>query len=294
MKCRPRGQSRRRRTRAATHVPIEGIESVAILRLIAPVVVALARLATPLPSPAQEVTADAPAAAVPFGVGERLDYEVSLGIFHVGTGSFFVNGIETVRGHTTYRLEMKLRGGKLGMRVDDDMTSWMDVSSLISRRFQQDQHEVRYNRQRTLEFFPEDKRYFQPDKNEHGDIATDQPLDDISFLYYVRTLPLDVGKEYTLNRYFDPKGNPVRIRVTRRDTIQVPAGKFATIVVQPEIQTKGLFGKGGKAEVYFTDDDRRLVVQVRSSVPVVGHLNMYLAKYTPGQKYTNTLAAPGR
>lgn len=264
-----------------------------ILRLIAPIVLALAtHVGTPVRAPAQEGGAAAPA-VVPFGVGEGLEYTVRLGFFgKVGNGSFRVGGIDTVRGHPTYRLEMKLRGGKLLMRVDDNMTSWMDVSSLISRRFQQDQTEVNYKRKRTLEFFPEEKRYFQPDKNEHGDIATDQPLDDISFLYYVRTLPLEVGQEYTLNRYFDPKGNPVRIRVLRRDTIKVPAGTFHTIVVQPTIQTKGLFGQGGRAEVYFTDDDRRLVVQVTSHVPVVGSLNMYLLRYTPGQKYTTTLASP--
>ena len=265
-----------------------------ILRLITPLLVALAgHTATPARAPAQELDGERPA-MVPFGVGERLEYSVSLGKIHVGNGSFIVSAIEPIRGHDTYRLEMKLHGGAGFVKVDDNMTSWMDVNSLISRRFQQDQKEFRYKRRRTLEFFPEEKRYFQPDKSENGTIATDKPLDDISFLYYVRTLPLEVGKEYSLNRYFNEEGNPVRIRVVRRDTVTVPAGTFATIVVQPTIQTKGLFGKDGKAEVYFSDDERRLVVQVRSSVSVIGNLNMYLARYTAGEKYTTTLAAPGR
>lgn len=221
--------------------------------------------------------------AVPFGVGERLEYDVSLGVVHVGNGYFRVTRLDTVRGRATYRLEMHLHGGAGFVKVDDNMTSWLDVATLVSRRFEQDQKEFRYKRQRTLEFFPEDKTYFQPEKNERGVIATDQPLDDISFLYYARTLPLEVGHTYTLHRYFDPKGNPVTIQVVRRDTVKVPAGTFATIVVRPVIQTKGLFGKGGRAEVYFTDDDRRLVVQVRSSVPVVGNLNMYLKSFAPGQ-----------
>ena len=44
------------------------------------------------------------------------------------------------------------------------------------------------------------------------------------------------------------------------ETITVPAGTFRTIVVQPVIQTRGLFSEGGRAEVYFTDDDRRLLI----------------------------------
>ena len=237
-------------------------------------------------APAQSEADVTTPAAVPVGPGERLEYDVSLGAVHVGNGSFRVAGIDTVRGHATYRLEMRLHGGITFVKVDDDMASWLDVVSLVSRRFQQDQKEFRYKRRRTLEFFPEEKRYFQPDKNEHGSIATDKPLDDISFVYYARTLPLEVGQVYTLDRYFDPAGNPVTIKVLRRDTVTVPAGTFATIVVQPVIQTKGLFGQGGRDEIYFTDDDRRLVVQVRSRVPVVGNLNMYLKSWTPGERLT--------
>ncbi len=236
--------------------------------------------------------AEAPVAEVPFGPGERLDYQVSLGIVHVGNGFFQVMGVDTVRGHPTYRLEMQLHGGTMFVKVDDRMTSWLDVRSLVSRRFEQDQKEFRYKRQRTLDFFPEEKRFVEAGKPDGGTIPTDDPLDDISFLYYARTLPLEVGKTYTLRRYFDDAGNPVVLRVLRRDTVKVPAGTFATIVVQPIIQTKGLFGKGGQAEVYFTDDERRLVVQVRSSVPVIGHLNMYLRSYTPGEKLGAMVAAP--
>jgi len=240
----------------------------------------------PVRAPAQSGIESARPAAVPFGPGERLEFDVSLGVMHVGTGSFRVTGIDTVRGHATYRLEMRLHGGAGFVKVDDNMTSWLDVVTLVSHRFEQDNKEFRYTRRRTLEFYPEQKAYFQPEKNEHGTIATDQPLDDISFLYYARTLPLEVGQTYTLHRYFDADGNPVTLKVLRRDTVTVPAGRFATIVVQPVIQTKGLFGKGGQAEVYFTDDDRRLVVQVRSKVPVVGSLNMYLKGWAPGDRLT--------
>ncbi len=256
-------------------------------RLIgAALVLLLGQAVAPVAAPAQSGADTLRPAAVPFGPGERLDYDVTLGrgfaTFHVGGGSFEVNGIDTVRGHPTYKLAMRLHGSALGVRVDEDMESWLDVVSLITRRFQQDEKQFRYERHRTREFFPEERTYFQPDKNEHGTIPTDQPLDDLSFLYYARTLPLEVGQTYTLDRYFDPAGNPVTIKVVRRDTVKVPAGTFSTIVVQPVIRTKGLFGQGGHAEVYFSDDDRRLLVEVKSSVPVVGRLNMYLKSWTVG------------
>ena len=92
-----------------------------------------------------------------------------------------------------------------------------------------------------------------------GSLDTSEPLDDVAFLYYARTLPLEVGETYTINRYFREDGNPVVLRVLRKETIRMPAGTFNTIVVQPIIQTDGLFGEGGEAEVYFTDDARRPV-----------------------------------
>ena len=79
-----------------------------------------------------------------------------------------------------------------------------------------------------------------------------------------------MGDVYTIPRYFQEDGNPVVLKVLRRETVTVPAGTFNTVVVQPMIQTDGLFGKGGEAEVYFTDDTRRMLVQLRSKVPVVG------------------------
>ncbi|MBV9772543.1 MAG: DUF3108 domain-containing protein [Gemmatimonadetes bacterium] len=221
-------------------------------------------------------------AVMPFGSGERAAYQVKLGGVAVGSGSLQVLGIESVNGNDTYHVRFRLSGGVPLARVDDKYESWIDTDGLFSRRFKQDQKEVRYERHRTYEFFPERKTYRRTDKAETGTIPTDRPLDDISFLYFARTLPLNVGDTYTLNRYFKEDGNPVVLRVLRRETIRVPAGTFRTIVVRPVIRTKGLFSEGGEAEVYFSDDARKVPVQIRSKVPVVGSLTMHLTEYAAG------------
>ncbi|HYW51260.1 MAG TPA: DUF3108 domain-containing protein, partial [Gemmatimonadaceae bacterium] len=77
-----------------------------------------------------------------------------------------------------------------------------------------------------------------------------------------------------------PDRNPVRIVVLRRERITVPAGTFNTIVIQPIIKAKGLFSEGGKAQVWLTDDSARVMVQMKSSLPV-GSLNLYLREYRP-------------
>jgi hypothetical protein len=59
----------------------------------------------------------------------------------------------------------------------------------------------------------------------------------------------------------------------------VPAGQFQTIVVRPTIQTRGLFGEGGEAEIYFTDDALHLVVMIKSRLPVLRTLEFRLRSF---------------
>jgi hypothetical protein len=224
-------------------------------------------------------------APVPFGLGERLGYKVSLGVFgEVGSGAMEVLALDTIHGRPTYHLRFTLKGGVLFAKVDDTLQSWLDVSTLTARRFEQNQKEVNYERHRTFDFYPEQGIWKRLENGETGELATPEPLDDVSFLYFIRTIPLEVGKTYTFDRYYKDSGNPVIVQVLRKETVTVPAGTFETIVVRPIIKTKGLFGEGGEAEVYFTDDHRRLVVQMKSKVPVIGSLGLQLQSYTPGEK----------
>lgn len=223
-----------------------------------------------------------PALAVPFGPGERAEYQVTLGPLSVGTGVMEITGIEEVDGSKTNHTSLRITGGIPFARVDTRMDSWIDVEGVFSRRFEQDQNDLGRKRHRIYDFYPESRSYRMRLSGEVGSLPTDRPLDDVSFLYYARTLPLRVGDSYTINRYFKKDGNPVIINVLRRDTIRVPAGTFNTIVVQPIIKTDGLFSKGGEAEVHFTDDDRRVLVHVRTKVPLIGSLNLNLREYQPG------------
>jgi hypothetical protein len=218
-----------------------------------------------------------PRAAVPFGAGERADYSVKYGPFSVGRGQMEVGGLDTVRGRETWRILFRIRGGIPGFRVDNRMESWMDTRTLASLRFHQELNEGRRERERKFEIYPgnsfiEDTRDPQP--------TVEFPLDDGSFLYFVRTVPLEVGKEYVFDRYFRPDRNPVIIQVLRRDTITVPAGTFPTVVIRPIIKARGVFSEDGRAEVWLSDDERRVMVQMKSHLKF-GSLNLYLRSYRP-------------
>ncbi|MHB8839860.1 MAG: DUF3108 domain-containing protein [Gemmatimonadaceae bacterium] len=225
------------------------------------------------PLDAQDAALPAGESYVPWSVGERLRYDVRFGFIKAGNGEMAIMGIDTVRGRPAWHGRFTVHGGYLALRVDDVLETWMDVTTLSSLRFEQDFKEIGRERQKSFEIFPERKVYEQRGKPEKPSVA--DPLDDGSFLYFIRTVPLVVGSTYQFNRYFIPDRNPVTIRVLRRERVQVPAGTFDCIVLQPVIKAKGIFSENGQAEIWLSDDQRRIMVQMKSKLPF-GSLNLYL------------------
>ena len=229
---------------------------------------------------APSYTAAAPAMApVPFASGERLEYDVKFGFLHVGSGSMQVDGIDSVRGHAAWHTVFHVSGGTLFFKVNDRLESWMDVSNLVSLRHWQELSEGRRQRERRFEIMADRGIVLEEGKPEAPTVAA--PLDDGAFLYFVRTIPLEVGKTYEFDRYFRPDRNPVTIRVLRKEHIRVPAGEFDAIVLQPIIKTTGIFSEGGRAEIWLSDDSNRIMLQMKSKLPF-GSLNLYLTSYQRG------------
>jgi hypothetical protein len=221
-----------------------------------------------------------PRMAVPFDTGERLTYDVRYSGIKVGTGRMEVVGTQDIRGREAWHTRFTVKGGIPFYKVNDRLESWIDTRTFESLRFVQDLQEGTRDKERSYEIYPERGTYSERGEVEHAPSVED-PLDDAAFLYFVRTIPLEVGKTYEFNRYFRPDRNPVKIRVVRKETIKVPAGTYATVVIQPVIKSKGIFSEKGHAEMWLTDDSRRLLVQMKTDLSI-GSLNLYLRGYVPG------------
>ena len=225
-------------------------------------------------------TPEAPAVAPhPYGPGEKLVYDLAVGGAKVGTGSMSLVQGEMIRGRETYHSTFDIKGGFLFFKVNDRLESWFEPATATTHRFYQLINEGSYHKERFFEIFPDSaklhQRGFEPKE------SVPEPLDDASFFYFVRTVPLNVGETYTYSRYFRPEKNPVIVKVLRREKITVDAGTFNTIVLQPIIKSGGLFAEGGEALIWVTDDDRRIMVQLRAKMPVVRTLDLFLKSYTP-------------
>lgn len=235
-----------------------------------------------LPAPVSAVEADSHATkALPFGPGELLTYDVKLGGLGVGDASMEITGWDTAQGHKVFHSLFKVKGGIPFFHVDDELESWFNPHTMVAYRFIQRIHEGNYKPTRIYELFPDSAKYQK--KGDSVRASVHEPLDDGSFFYFVRTVPLIVGEKYTYERYFIPEKNPVVVKVLRRDTITVKAGKFPTVVIQPVIKSGGVFADGGEALMWLTDDDRHLLVQmkVKTKIPILNSLNLYLKTIVP-------------
>ena len=210
---------------------------------------------------------------LPLRSGEYHEYDLKFGVITVGNGSLSISGPDTLRGREVLRLRYEINGGIPFFRVHDVMESWFDVTNMRSLRFTQDLNEGPKHYTRHFDFYPDEAIVLERGKDRAPTVA--QPLDDASFIFFVRTLRLEVGQTLSFNRYFRPNANPVTLHVLRKETITVPAGTFNTIVVQPIIRTSGIFAEGGQAELWFRDDADHTLIQMKAKLSF-GSLSLYL------------------
>lgn len=203
--------------------------------------------------------------SVSFPVGERLRYSAKYGPFSVGEATMEVVGLDTIRGMETVRFRFHIKGGALWYHLDQLLESWVGRTDFRSRRYINDSEERGRKRHNRYEIFP-DSGFYREEGVDTAKATVPDPLDDAAFLYWVRTLPLVVGKRYEYQRYFRPDRNPVIIVVEKRDRISVAGHKFNAIVIRPIIpKGRGIFAEQAEAHLWLSDDAQRMMLAMQSN-----------------------------
>jgi Protein of unknown function (DUF3108) len=237
----------------------------------------------------QSGAAPADTSAFPFAVGEKLTYSAKLGMISLGSGTLEVAGKDSIRGHETFRFRFRLQGKTVFYSLDDVLESWVGVGDFTSRRFVQDFVENNKPKHRTYEIYP-DSGFFRELGKDKTEPTPPDPLDDAAFFYFVRITPLEVGKKYVYQRYFKKDKNPVTIDVVKREKMDLPDGSEVNcLVLQPVIDTPGMFSKRSDTRIWLTDDARRLPVQIRTKFPF-GTITLRLKEMVLGGSSASTSA----
>lgn len=207
---------------------------------------------------------------LPFVAGERLHYRVSVGkLGTVGEGTMSVDGPVDVRGTQTLVLRSEIKAQIAFLKSDERAESWIDPTRMAVLRYQKTGRGSMARGNVNVEVFPEEHRW-EDGRGHIGELPTDAPLDELSFIYYLRTLPLVNDTVENLVRHYDPDRNPVAVRVIGRDTIRTKAGTFPTIVVEMKVKDPKRYGGQGVIRINLSDDVYRYPVRIESTVPVFG------------------------
>jgi hypothetical protein len=216
---------------------------------------------------------------LPFGVGERITYSVSVARFGtVGKGAMWIEGPVDVRGVSTYLLRFDFSAGTGPIKASDQTSSWLDPERMSAQRYWKREKHVLSRSVEHVEMFPAD-RSWTASSGEHGISPTDAPLDELSFIYFIRTLPLSDNTVHRFNRHFDPARSPTSVSVIRREIVSTPDGDFNTVLVEMRVKDPRRYKGEGVIRINLTDDSVRLPVRIESSMPVVGTAVMTLETF---------------
>lgn len=209
-------------------------------------------------------------AALPFAVGEKLTYEVHVGSGgKVGTATMWIEGPVDVRGISTYvlRFDSKIRIAFL--TAVSRSSSWFDPLRGSSLRYLKHEANPVARSDEAVDLFPDQKEW-KSAKGDVGQSPTNTPLDELSFMYFIRTLPMTAGATYHFDRHFDAARNPVTVNVIRREVIPTPMGELHVVLVEMHVRDPRHYKGEGVIKIYLTDDDCRLPARIESTMPVIG------------------------
>jgi len=215
-------------------------------------------------------------AAFPFAPGEACVYRGNGPLGRMGSGTFAVDA-DAASGGWLLRFDFRGRMGPVG--VENHTRSWFDPAETASIRFTKMERSPVSTRRQDVRMDPRSRRW--TGMQEDGAMPTGAPLDELSFVYFLRTLRLAAGDTYSFDRHYDTARNPVRVRVVGRGRVTVPAGEFAAVQVEMRVRDAHHYDREGVILIHFTDDARRIPLRMESRIPVAGRMVLSLEAITP-------------
>jgi len=217
-----------------------------------------------------------------FGVGERLVFDVGYSFITAGEAVMTIPRIDTVEGRPCYQILFTVNSTPSFswiFKVEDRYETMVDVDALFPWRFSQKIREGKYSRdfeasldQRRHIARVEDKEYPIPPKVH----------DIVSAFYFARTLDYSTmrpGQKTLLPNFYRDTTYVLAIKFLGYQRIDVDAGKFDCVLVEPLITEGGLFKAEGRIIIWMTNDERKIPVKVSTQV-AIGSIDSELREYS--------------
>lgn len=222
------------------------------MRLVTRLVIALLAAVTIAASPVHET----------FEAGETLDYSLTW-LKITGGGARMTIAPASDDGYRITSVGKSSRGFSRVFRVRDEIETIVDRDDFSTLRYTKrlDEAGDKIEEVTTVEDGVATRKRKKIKK-----VDVPRPVfDPISVIYFLRTIDLSPGKSHALTLIADGKLYTVHARVIRRESVTTPAGKFKTVLVEPEMESAGV-RREERLYIWYSDDERRIPVRIRSEV----------------------------
>lgn len=217
-----------------------------------------------------------------FDYGEELFYDVGYGWITAGKGHFkIMKRPRYVHGRKAYDIKFQVKSlSSLAWlyEVNDRYNTWVDEKGLFPWRYEQHIKEGGYRRDNFAIFDQENNLAMT---NRDTTEVPDYVHDIVSALYYVRALDLKGVKDdsvIVVDQFYEDSTYTLGIKIHRREKIEVEAGEFRTILIEPLVVEGGLFKSEGSIKIWITDDDKKIPVKVGTKI-LIGFVGAELTGY---------------
>jgi len=255
----------------------------------------------------QAIAGEAPDLSRLYREGERLVYDVTWFGIRAGEGTLEARGVVSLNGQRAYHLVTTAQSAPVISkiyRVDDRNESYLATDPMRALLFEKHLREGRYRHSsrtvfdhqkgvatfRYLDFSQVPKAITRLEEAErYGKYVnqefplTSGALDELSVLYYVRTLPLLTNTTVTASVFASRKNWELEVKVLGRETLETVLGQRETFKVEPLLKFEGIFQRKGRMIVWITDDAERVPVQMKSEI-VIGSFVSTLTRREVGSQ----------
>jgi hypothetical protein len=219
-----------------------------------------------------------------FGLGEKMVFSLDYAFINAGQTVMGIDTVLELEGRQCYRVSSLVSSNKtfdVIYKVRDRVETYIDVLGLYSRRYHKRLQEGKYRTNELVEYHQEKGEAVLYKNNLYKKTSKIQPCaqDILSALYFVRTLEFNVGDTLSINLHDVDKSYPLKIKVNRRERVKVPAGSFDCLVVEPFLESEGMFRNKGRIEIWLTNDDKKIPVLMRTEIAIIGHIDARLIRY---------------
>lgn len=217
-----------------------------------------------------------------FGVGERLVFNVGYSFIKAGEAVMAVPKIDTLFGRQCYQILFTVNSTPAFSwiyKVEDRYETYLDSVGLFPWKFVQKVREGKYQRDFHAVF---DQRNHVAHTTEGEYPIPPYVHDIVSAFYFTRTLDYSnsrAGDRVELQNFYKDSTYSLAIKYIGRQRIEVDAGTFDCVILEPLIKEGGLFKSEGRVILWLTDDDRKIPVKVSTKV-LIGSIDAELKEYS--------------